>query len=385
MLGEKEISELKRTHHDLGKRLEKTDSKHRPTTIMLAGRLKDLIAGIDLVRDKDKNTWNPAFVTRMKLAKKGAELYKDLVQFEKEVAAEFEKGNLSVDAGKRFISIVKLLKDADMLKAKKEFEYFAELLDLNKRYETASAELAEQGRALRREQHRVEGVLAELSVLENERVDQEKARAYMELLENLQILGRARAEYIDSLLSRPVTELLGMEGLDLPPREELAELKRFFSDYPEIGRCNAAQLCEFFGYSEKKLSHACPETTRFRRVVAGNRKLFESIRSLKQTSFIAVDDSNEAVLGFYAGMGGMAQKAVERIRQLGKGKQSYRAEYERSRELEKRRGELSRHPRKELEAELAEISRLLVVLESQPAEEGHGILSAFGSLLRNAL
>jgi hypothetical protein len=385
MLGEKEISELKRMHHDLGKRLEKIDDKQRPTVMRLAARLRELLGDIEMVRDKDKNTYNPAFVTRMRLAKKGYELYKDLNQFEKEVAAEFEKGNVPVDEGKRFISIIKQARDEKMPLAKKEFAYFDELLELERRHEATAEELAEGGRALRREQHRLESVLAGLAELESAHVDDAKVRAYTELLENMQTLEKARAEYIDSLLTKPVVELLTMEGLDLPPREELEGLKKFFSDYPEIGRCDTPQLCGYFDYSEKKLSHACPETTRFRRVVAANRSLFESIRSLKQTGFLRVDDNDPASMGFYAARGGTAQKAVESIRQLGAQKQAYKAEYERSREMEKRKEELSRHPKKELEAELAEIHRLLGLLESQPAEERHGLFSAFGSMLRNAL
>jgi hypothetical protein len=389
MLDEKGIAELKRTYQDLGKRLEKIDKKQLPIIIRLAERLKELLEDIELVRDKDKNTWNPAFTTRMRLAKKGVELYKDLVQFEKDVAAEFEKGNLSVDAGKRLISIVKLLKDPQVVPARKEFEYFDELLDLKRRYDAAAEELAEQGRALRRERNRLERLLADLSALENERVDQEKVRAYAELLENLQALQKVRADYLDSLLSKPVAELIGLEnpGLELPPKEELAGLKKFFSDYPEFGRCDVVKLCEFFGYSEKKLSHLCPETTRFRRVVAGNKSFFESIRFLKQTAFLKVDDSDGAVMDFYARQGEAAQKAVERIRELAKDRQSAREEYERSRQLEKRRGELSAYSKKELEAGMAEADRLLGLLESvpQPSGERPGIFSAFGSILRKAL
>ncbi|NYZ76026.1 hypothetical protein H0N98_02135 [Candidatus Micrarchaeota archaeon] len=372
MLSAEEICELKRIHHSLEKRMEKIEKNQLSAIVKLSERLKELMADIESMREKEKNMWNPDLNTRIKISKKGIKLSKELNYFVMEVASEFEKSNIPEDAGKRFMSVAKLIKDNRMDPAKKEFEYFEEIIELSKRYEKTEEEMKEKDRILKREQVRIEKILAEMSELEKETVDLGKILSYENLLKNLEKLEKLRETYIHSLLSEPVVELL--EDIEkyslkdycqaLPGKEEMAELKEFFSEYPAFGKCNVNQLCEFFEYSEKKLSHICPETSRFRRLVVGNKNLFETILSLEKTTFLAVDDENEKVMDFYAEMIEGAQEIVEQIRQLRKEKYSYREEYEKNKKIEKRKEELSKYSKKELEAELRDIEHLLELLHS---------------------
>jgi len=243
---------------------------------------------------------------------------------------------------------------------------------LSKRYERAEEQMKEEDRILKREQLRIGKILAEMSELEKETVDSEKVRRYEDLLKNLEKLEKFRGAHIRSLLSEPLVELLrDVEKYPLeyycqlfPGKEEMTELKKFFSEYPAFGRCNVSQLCEFLGYSEKKLSHVCPETSRFRRLVMGNKSLFETICSLEQTTFLAVDDENEKIMDFYSERIEGAKEIVGQIRELRKEKHSYREEYEKSKQIEKRKEELSRYSKKELEAELRDIEHLLGLLHS---------------------
>ncbi|MCX6776294.1 MAG: hypothetical protein NT130_05605 [Candidatus Micrarchaeota archaeon] len=372
MLSAEEILELKREHHSLEKRMEKIEKNRLSAIVRLSERLKELMADIESIREKGKNMWNPDLNTRIKLSKKGARLYKELNYFVMEVASEFEKGNIPEDAGKRFMSVAKLIKDNRMDPAKKEFEYFGEIIELSKRYEKTEEEMKEKDRILKREQARIETILAEMSELERETVDLEKVLSYENLSKNLEKLEKLRETYIHSLLSEPVVELLGdIEKYSLkdycqalPGKDELAELKEFFSEYPAFGKCNVSQLCEFFEYSEKKLSHICPETSRFRRLVVGNKNLFETILSLEKTTFLAVDDENEKVMDFYAERIEGAQEIVEQIRQLRKEKYFYREEYEKNKKIEKRKEELSKYSKNGLEAELRDIEHLLELLHS---------------------
>jgi hypothetical protein len=372
MLSAEEICELKRTHHSLEKRMEKIEKNQRSTIVKLSERLKGLMADIESIREKEKNMWNPDLNTRIKLSKKGIKLSKELDYFVMEVASEFEKGNIPEDAGKRFMSVARLIKDNRMDPAKKEFGYFEEIIELSKKYEKTEEEMKEKDRILKREQVRIEKILAEMSELEKETVDLEKVLSYENLLKNLEKLEKLRETYIHSLLSEPVVELL--EDIEkyslkdycqaLPGKEEMAELKEFFSEYPAFGKCNVNQLCEFFEYSEKKLSHICPETSKFRRLVVGNKNLFETILSLEKTTFLAVDDENEKVMDFYAESIEGAQEIVEQIRQLRKEKYSYREEYEKNKKIEKRKEELSKYSKNGLEAELRDIEHLLELLHS---------------------
>lgn len=372
MLSAEEICELKRTHDTLEKRMEKIEKNQRSSIVKLLERLKDLMADIGSVREKEKTMWNPDINTRIKLSKKGIKLSKELNYFVTGVAGEFEKGSIPEDAGKRLMSIARLIRDNKMDSAKKELGYFEEIAELSKRYERAEEQMREEDRILRREQLRIGKILAEMSELEKETVDSERVRRYEDLLKNLEKLEKLRGAHIRSLLSEPVVELLGdVEKYPLeyycqlfPGKEEMAELKKFFSEYPAFGRCNVSQLCEFFGYSEKKLSHVCPETSRFRRLVMGNKSLFETICSLEQTTFLAVDDENEKIMDVYAERIEGAKEIVGQIRQSRKEKHSYREEYEKSKQIEKRKEELSKYSKKELDAELRDVEHLLGLLHS---------------------
>jgi hypothetical protein len=398
MLSEEEIRELIRTHRDLEGRLERFGTAQRPATVRLSKQLKLLMAEIESMQEKEKNTWNPAASTRVRMAKRAVELSKDLVYFERWAGSEFDKGNLSKDVAKRLVLVASLARSGKMQEAKKEFGYFEEIIELNDRHEKAGEELGEGGKELRREKHRMEIVLSEISDLENDSVDQEKVRKHLELMKSLENLRKAREAYLHSLISKPVTDLLAeMEVQSLkdycpsfPSEEELANLMKFFHDYPSFGRFDVGQLCECFGYSEKKLSHICPETTRFRKLVAGNAVFFEAIRSLGQTGFLAVEGGDAKTLDFYARMGEIERKCVEEIRRLGKERRSYEEEYERSRQHEKRREELSRYSKGELEAELKSVGRLIELLDSGDPNrkiqdsggnaEKPGLLSIIGSI-----
>jgi hypothetical protein len=359
--------------------------------------LRELIAEIESVREKERSMWNPAVATRVKMAKKGIRLAKDLNYFEMGVAGEFERGNIPEDAGKRFLAIKKLIELNKMPAAKKEFRHFEEIIELSEAYAKAEEKLKEEERALRREQLRIEGALAEMAALEKESVDQEKVRRHEELLKNLEMLRQAREAYVRSMLSRPVAELLSEveEGslgdycAAVPGKEEMAGLRAFFSEYPEFGKCSAGRLCEFFEYSEGKLSHVCPETSKFRRVVMGNRNFFEAIASPGQAAFPAADEDDEKAMDFYAERAEGARDIVARIRELGKEKHSDREEYEKNGRIEKRRAELSKYSRAGLEAELEQIKRLLEILHSAPKEGAGEIsmekpapLSGLGSFLK---
>lgn len=377
MLGKEDLLKLKKSHRDLEERMEKTGKAQCSAVIELSRMLEGLMADIESVREKEKSMWNPAVITRVKLAKKGMKFAKELNYFEMWVANKLEEGKIPEDAEKRFRSIIKLIKSDKMPAAKREFGHFEELMKLNEACERAAEGLKGQEKELGKEQLRIEKLLAEISALEKETVDQEKANRHLELLKSLEMLREARAAYIHSLLSRPVAELLkDAEGHSIakycgpfPGKEGMAELKSFFSDYPSFGKCSAAQLCEFFGYSEKKLSHICPETSRFRKVVAGNRNFFESLRSLEQTSFLAADDEDETAMDLYSRNVGGAKEIVIRIRELGKAKHSDKEEYEKSVRIEKRREELSKYSKDDLEAELGNIAHLLEILHSTPEED----------------
>jgi hypothetical protein len=163
-------------------------------------------------------------------------------------------------------------------------------------------------------------------------------------------------------------------------------LRKFFSDYPALGGYGTDQLCELFGYSEKKLSHICPETTRFKRIVMGNKGFFEALRYSKGTDVLLPTDEDERILDFYEEHVDGAKEAVGQIRALGKERDSCKEEYEKSRLIEEKKRELSDYSEEGLEAEIKETESLLELLHSkqEPAKEEKGgffsrLRSFFGS------
>lgn len=386
-----EISGLRREHRALEIRMERIDERQRPTVLGLAMKLKELMADIEATTQREKSLWNPALMTRMRIVKKGFELSKELSHFEAEVAAEFEKGNVPTEEGKKFIQTVKFIKLNKMPAAKNEFAYFEGLIEASERYGKVGEELEEKDASLKRERAKIEKIMAETSELEGTAIDAEKVRRYGELIGAIDKLKAIRGDYIDSLVSMPVVELLEEIGKhspedyfsEFPGNEEMAGLAKFFLDYPEFGRYDAKQICESFGYSEKKLSHICPETSRFKKVVLGNRNFFETLSSLKHTHFLAVDDKDENILAFYERNIPSAKPAVERIRELRKEKDSDKEEYERSVRIGKRKAELSKYSKADLEAELKEIGQLLGLLHSEePPKQEAGLLSAIWQSLK---
>jgi len=387
-----EITELKKARRTLERRMEKIERGHRPAVVALSKEMGEIIDGILSLQEKEKTMSNLSMSPRIKLAKKGMFLGKELVYFEMEVVGEFKNQGISEDSEKRFITIIKLIRDNKLQAAKEELKYFEEIAALDAEYRKTEEEMNRKDQALRKEQLRMEKALEGLAGLEKETVDMERVRRHEELLKSLERLKGLRAAYIQSMLSKPVAELLGeTEGQflkeccgDFQEKDGIAELRQFFSDYPVFGKCNASQICGFFEFSEKKLSYVCPEVSRFKKVVLGNRGLFETIGALEQTPFLAADD--EKALDFYAQNVKNSKETVERIRQLKREKDSDREEYEKSRSLEKRREELGKHSKSGLEDELKNIGSLLELLHSEglgeDARESQGVFSGIGGFIR---
>ncbi|MBU0591125.1 hypothetical protein KKF81_05515 [Candidatus Micrarchaeota archaeon] len=389
-----EIIKLKKTHLILEQKMGKIGTSRRSVILLLFNQLNQILNDLESTKEKEKSMWNPAISTRVRLAKREISLGKKLSRFEANTVNEFTNHNLSEDIGKRFMSIAKLVRDNQMQVAKTELVYFEEISVLDQEYKEMGEEIKRKDTVLKREQLRIEKILEEFAWLEKESVNPEKVRRYDTLLKNIEKLKLLRKAYVQSMLSKPLVELLaGTEGRFLgnhykifQENDELTQLKQFFSDYPVFGKCNAIQIREFFGYSEKKLSHVCPETSRFKKLILGNQDMFETVGSLEHTSFMAVDEMNNESLDFYAGNVGGAKEIVIQIRQLKKEKNSDREEYEKSKIVEKRREALAGYSKTNLEAELASVLHLLELLHSDNSEgnidETPGLFSGISAFIK---
>ena len=396
MLSEEEILQLRQEYHESEKRMEKIGKKQFSAVVELSEWLGELIDSIEQIQEKEKGMKNAAVIPKIKMARKGIKLSKGVKSFEWVLANALKEGDISGDMEEKFTAILKLIKNNKIFLAKREFEYFAGIVDLSRKHAEAKEELEKKDGALRREQSRIRKLLEEMEELEKETVDPGKVQVYEEYLKNLEKLEEFRKRYLHSLISKPVAELLedmekhSLENYSFPPlrKEKMEELKDFFSENPKLGEYGVGQFCELFNYSEKKLMHICPEISKFRRIVLSDREWFETIHNLDRTTFLAVDDGNEKVMDFYAEKIDGASGIVGKIMQLGKEKNSCREEYEKNRRIGERKKDLSKYSKNKLEGELKETGCLLEVLHSKPEEEEkereeeQGLLSKIGSFFK---
>jgi hypothetical protein len=369
------LAQLKEKHYALEERIAEIGKKHFPTSVTLSQELAELIEEIETTQEREKIPSNQVLSAKIKIVKYSIKLAKRLKYFEEAVVIEFDRGNITKEFGRGLISVTKRIKDNKMPLAKSQFEQFQEIIELSKEYEESKEKLDTESKALTKEQYRIKQLIKELSWLEAQSVDLEKARKHEELMEKMAELEKLRASYLKSLTSEPISTLLEdasslKEHIPVFPADaEMAELRDFFSAYPAIGKYKVGQICELLTFSEKKLSHVCPETSKFKKVVLGNKKLFDSLHNIEQSGFLAVDGGNEKILEFYSGRVEGAQPFIEQIRLLQKENPSCKSEYEKKNKLEKKRKELSKYSKECLEADLEEANSKLEFLHSEPGQE----------------
>ena len=372
MVSREEISELRQKHFEMERRIAETGTEQFPTIIRLSEALKDILDGIDTVKQKEQAMNDPHINKRIKLAKKGIKLGKSLKYFEDNIVLEFDQGNLTEETGRRFAEITKHLKKNREWAAKKEFAYFEELMALSQQHQESGERMENARKELEKARHRAEGLLETLSWLEKQEVDLEKAGKHLQWQESISRLRELRHEHLVGLSTKPAKELLADEKLvsgQFPGKEaQLEEIRKFFSEYPELGKYKAAEICKLFSASEKKLSHICPETSRFRNSIAKNRRIFETLHSLESTSYLEPDPENEAILEFYSKNIAGAEEPVKKLRLLAPGRKQNEAAYRKQEKIEEKKKELEGESREMLREKLEEINACTELLNSPPEE-----------------
>ncbi|MBD3397619.1 hypothetical protein GF412_00595 [Candidatus Micrarchaeota archaeon] len=388
------LTRLKERHSALEKRINSIGKEYFQESLRLSMELGELIEEIESTQEREKIPRNQVLSAKIKIVKYGIKLSKRLKYFEEEVVIQFDRGNITKEFGKSLISVTKRIKDNKMHLAKQEFRQFQGIIDLSREHDESSARLESEAKALRKEQYRIKELLKGLSWLDSQSVDLEKARRHEHYLEKLEELGKLREDYLHSLLSRPVSSLLAeaaplKEHLpDFPSESEMAEMRQFFSAYPAIGESSLNKLCGMFSFSEKKLSHMCPETSRFRKTLLPHKAWFESMRTLDLSSFLVLEEGDEAMPGFYSEHVPGAQKIAEGLRIPPRERAAALQEYKKKQEIEKKRKELSAYSKEGLEKELEETESLLGFLESAPGPEeepqgqNQGLLSRISSFFK---
>ena len=392
MITEKEIINLKKDRHELERKIEDIGDKQFPTVVKLSEELDELLDLIDTMRERGKQMENADISPRIKMMKKGVKISKELGAFEANVGTEFEAGRISAEVGKKFIEIIKLIKSNKPDIVEKEFEPFSEVIEINKKYEQVNGELEGVEKVITREQNRINHILDEIKELQNEIIDIEKVKRYAQLTEDMGKLDNSRKKILHEIVAQPIIELITYLESNLlvkyvpnyPKEDQMKEIKKFLSENSELGKKNANLFCEVFGYSDKKLTHICPDITGFKKIVLSNKQFFERLGSLDESEFLSFDEENEKMVNFYIDRINGSKDIIERIK-IQKSKRKDREEYERSKDIQKKKEELSEHSNEKLKKELKEMEILLVILHSElkKEEKKEGLISRIISLFKS--
>lgn len=295
MISIEEIRKLKKIHKELEEKADVIEKKYHEIFVVFSDALEKHIENIEEVMNKDKNMKNPAAATKMKLAKRGMKLFKDVEYFQGWIDQEFRKENIDKETGLKFIAVTLLLKDGDIKGAREKFNEIKNTTTIIQNYKKSKEELEKIEKIIKRDQAKAKKILEEIKEIEKETVDEEKIRVYLEHLHNLEKMKNARKENLKNIISKPVIDILkeveethAEKYPNLFPRERIIEIKEFISQNPKLTTYKISQFHELFNLSEKKLAHICPEVTMFKKIILENKKLFETINNLEQTEFLEI-------------------------------------------------------------------------------------------------
>jgi len=393
MISRDEILETKQKVHELDEKIGKIGKEQFPSVIRLAGALKEILDGIEGIKQREQAMHDPHVNKRIKLMKQGIKLGKNIKYFEDNIVLEFDAGNLTEEMGKKFVAITKLIKKNQMPVAVLQFKYFEDILDLDEQYAQAKEKLESEEEALQKEEYRIKALQESLLELESQEVDKAKVEEYKQYLANLEKIEKIRFDYLSSLSAESVGTLVEnqylISQLPSPQTQDVSEIRSFLGEYPRVGTLRMLQLTELFSASDAKLSHICAETSKFKRVILENKSFFDNLHNIAQTNFLALNFEDEKVMEFYTKKG--AKDILAQIKAASTNKEELKAEYEKHQKIEEKKEELKEYSQEQLEAELKQIRSNLELLNSEympnaqspRAEKGEGFFSRLGSFFKN--
>src|SRR3989344_6923179 len=129
----------------------------------LCSDLSDMLEEVSDIAAKRHQKEHAAFDTKVKFYRRARRKAKDLGNFEMELVREFESQHISLEHGRRMVSIVKLLKSRDVEKARRDAEEFYLLLEMGARLELINEELSRKRVQAERARR---GIVEQLSALE---------------------------------------------------------------------------------------------------------------------------------------------------------------------------------------------------------------------------
>lgn len=333
--------------------------------------LSGIIDEIEEVSLKMNEKEHAAFDAKVKFSRKVRRKAKDLNNFEQHLVKEYENKRITLEHGRKMVSIIKLLRSKDTAKARREAGEFYSFLEMGSRLEVLDDLLLKKRAQFERARHGVEEKLSGLEWLENEPpVDEGKVKRHEEWLQLEQKLSKMWQTHLQSLKSMPLCALLGKMnegelgkfGFPTLPASE-AEALAAFLQKSRLEANSAEQLYEMTGQNEQKLRHLVLDLPSFRQEVAARRDYLFGIMSLH------APEMDERALAYLSASDEGARKPAEHLAELGKTSEEDGKEWQRAGKIRQKREELAGENKAALEKTLRELRALEGILDGKAAPE----------------
>jgi len=351
--------------------------------------LSDIIDEIEDVSSQMGEKEHAAFESKIKFSRKIRRKAKDMKNFEQHLVSEYESKHITLEHGKRMVSIIKLLRSKDTAKARRETAIFYGFLEMGSRLEIINDLLLKKRAQVEREKRGVEAKLSGLEWLEKEPpVDEGKVKRHEERERLDAQLSKMWQAHVQSLKSLPLCALLlkmkeeGLGKIGFPEiSAQDAEALSSFLQKNRLETKTAQELHEMAGESEQKLRHLGLDLPLFRQEVLEREDFLFGI-----ISFSA--ESHKPGLAYLSAHDEAARKLAERRAELERTKGTDDAEWQRAERIGRKKEELAGADKAALEKSLKELRALQDVLDGkvEPAkdkenEKGNGIAGSILKLL----
>ena len=132
---EKEIHALVREKRQIEEKLTLAGGDDFHFLLQDCADLSDIIDEIEDVSSQMSEKEHAAFEAKIKFSRKVRRKAKDMKNFEQHLVSEYESKHITLEHGKRMVSIIKLLRSKSVDKAKREAKEFHGFLEMGARLE----------------------------------------------------------------------------------------------------------------------------------------------------------------------------------------------------------------------------------------------------------
>ena len=387
----KEVQALVQEKRQIEEKLRLAGSGNFQHLLQDCSDLSDIIDEIEDVSSQMGEKEHAAFEAKIKFSRKIRRKAKDLKNFEQHLVSEYESRHITLEHGKRMVSIIKLLRSKSVDKARREAKIFYEFMEMGSRLEIIDDLLLKKRAQIERMTRGVETQLADIEWLEKEApVAGETVKRREEGVRLDAQLSKLWSSHVQALKTLPVCELLkrmksGELGrLGFPEiSEHEAEALSAFLQKSRLEAKKAEQLHEMAGQSEQLLRHLGLDLPLFRQEVVARRDFLFGI-----TSFAADPralGTGSPALDYLSAQDEGARKLGERLAELEKTKGADEKEWARAEKIRQKTAELAGADRAALERQLHELRAFQDILDgkAEPAKAGKMNESGiFGSILK---